>query len=47
MKLEFVQHLAADVVEVRKLHLGQDSEATFGQDFKLRFSRNTDVWLRF
>ena len=29
-----------------RLNLGQDSEARFGQDFKLKFSRNTGVWLR-
>ena len=35
------------LVEVTKLNLGQDSEARFGQDIKLKFSRDTDVWLRF
>ena len=25
---------------------GQDSEARFGQDFKFKFSRDADVWLR-
>ena len=33
MKLDFVQHFAAD--EVMKLNLGRDSEARFGQDFEL------------
>ena len=35
------------LVEVRKLNLGQYSEARFGQDFNLRFCRDADVWLRF
>ena len=35
------------LVEVTKLNLGQDSEARFGQDFKFKFSRDTDVGLRF
>ena len=26
---------------------GQDSEARFGQNFKFKFSRDADVWLRF
>ena len=30
-----------------KLNLGRDSEARFGQDLKFKFSRDTDVWLRF
>ena len=50
MELKFGQYFAADVfVEVTKLNLGQDSEpeGRFGQDFKLKFSRDTDVWLRF
>ena len=48
MKLKFGQYFAADVfVEVTKLNLGQDSEGRFGQDFKLKFSRDTDVCLRF
>ena len=33
------------MVEVTKLNLGQYSEARFGQDFNLRFSRDADVWL--
>ena len=33
LKLEFVQHFAADV-KVIKLNLGRDSEARFGQDFE-------------
>ena len=28
-------------------NLGRDSEARFGEDFKFKFSRDTDVWLRF
>ena len=32
------------LVEVTKLNLGQDSEARYGQDFKFKFSRDTDVW---
>ena len=28
---------------VTKLNLGQDYEARFGQDFKLKFSQNADV----
>ena len=43
-KLKFGQYFAA--AEATKLNLGQDSEARFGQDFKLKFSRNTGVWLR-
>ena len=35
------------LVEVTKWNLGQYSEARFGQDFYFRFSRDTDVWLRF
>ena len=35
------------VNEVKKLNFDQDSAARFGQDFKFRFSRDTDVWLRF
>ena len=35
------------LVEVTKLNLGQDSEARFGQDFKFKLSRDTDVGLRF
>ena len=35
------------LVVVTKLNLGQDSEAKFGQDFKFKFSRDADVWLRF
>ena len=34
-------------VKVTKLNLGQDSEVRFGQDFKFKFSRDADVWLRF
>ena len=30
-----------------KLNLGRGSEPRFGQDFKFKFSRNADVWLRF
>ena len=30
-----------------KFNLGQDSEAMFGQDFKLKYSGDADVWLRF
>ena len=29
------------------MNLGQDYEARFGQDFKFKFSRDADVWLRF
>ena len=47
MKLNFGQYFAADFVEVTKLNLGQDHEAKFGQDFKFKFSRDADVWLRF
>ena len=36
-----------DLVEVTTLNLGQFSEARFGQDFNLRFSRDADAWLRF
>ena len=32
---------------VTKFNLGQDSEARFGQDFKFKFSRDTDVGLTF
>ena len=28
------------------MNLGQDSEPRFGQDFKFKFSRDADVWLR-
>ena len=35
------------LVKVTKLNLGQYSEARFGQDFYLRFSRDADVSLRF
>ena len=50
MKLKFGQYFAADVwlrLRMTKLNLGQYSEAWFGQDFNLRFSRDADVWLRF
>ena len=45
LKLKFGQYFAADV-EVTKLNLGQDSEVRFGQDFKFKFSRDADVWLK-
>ena len=35
------------LVEITKLNLGQYSKAMFGQDFKFKFSRDADVWLRF
>ena len=56
LKLKFRRHFEAEVwsvfcccclVEVTKLNLGQYYEARFGQDFKFKFSRDTDVWLRF
>ena len=31
------------MVEVTSSNPGQDSEARFGQDFKFKFSRDTDV----
>ena len=34
------------LVEVTKLNLGQDYEARFGQDFKFKFSRDTDEILK-
>ena len=35
------------LVEVTKLNLGYDDyEAMFGKDFKFKFSRDADVWLR-
>ena len=37
----------SSLFEVRKLDLGQDCEARFGQDFNFMFSRVADVWLRF
>ena len=43
----FGQYFAADVFEVTKLDLGRDYEPRFGQDFKFKFSRDTDVWLEF
>ena len=43
MKPNFGQYFAAVVL----LNLGQDYEARFGQDFKFKFSRDADVWLRF
>ena len=50
MKLEFGQFFllmfCRGYVE-SKLNLGRDSEARFGQDFKLKFSGDDDVWLRF
>ena len=30
---------------VTKLNLGQDYEARFSQNFKIKFSRDADVWL--
>ena len=56
MKLKFGPYFAANVWLrfglvwfdlVTKFDLGRDSEARFGQDFKFKFSRDTDVWLRF
>ena len=44
-KLKFGLYFAA--AEATKLNLGQDSEARFGQDFKFKFSRDTDVGLKF
>ena len=44
LKLKFGQYFAADVwfrLRIRIL------EARFGQDFKFKFSRDADVWLRF
>ena len=35
------------IIEVAKLNLGQYSEGRFGQDFKFKFSRDTDVGLIF
>ena len=35
------------MVEITKLNLGQDYEARYGQDFKFKFSRDADAWLRF
>ena len=36
------------LVEVTKLNPGYDDyEAMFGKDFKFKFSRDADVWLRF
>ena len=55
LKLKFSRDFEAEVgqyfatgclVEVAKLNLGQDYEARFGQDFKFKFSRYADVWLR-
>ena len=46
MKLKFGQYYAADVdalVEVMNLNLGRDFEATFDQDFEVKFCRNADV----
>ena len=37
---------AEGLVKILKLNL-QYSEARFGQDPKLKFCRNADVWLRF
>ena len=34
-------------VEVMKLNLGRDFEARFGQDLKLKFYGEANVWLRF
>ena len=51
--MKFRQNFEAEVwlvfccqclVDVTKLNLGQDSEASFGQDFKFK---DADVWLRF
>ena len=56
LKLKFRQDFEAEVwslfyywclVVVTKFNLGQDSEAMFGQDFKLKYSGDADVWLRF
>ena len=45
MKLKFGWYFAADFwLTFTKLILGQDSEASFGQDFKFK---DADVWLRF
>ena len=55
LKLKFRQDFEVEVwsvfccwclVEVTKLNLGQDSEARFGQDFKFKFSRDTDEVLK-
>ena len=35
------------LVEVTEFNLGQDSKARLGQDFKFKFCRDADVWLRF
>ena len=43
MELTFGQYFAADVWLGTKLNLGQDYEARFGQDLKLKFSRDADV----
>ena len=50
--LKFSRDFEAEVwsvflVEVTKLNLDQDYQARFGQDFKFKFSRDADVWLRF
>ena len=47
MKLEFVQHFAADVlVEVRKLNLGQDLKLGLVKILNFMLSGDADVWLR-
>ena len=44
MMLKFGQYFAVDVF---LLNLRQDYEARFGQDFKFKFSQDTDVWFGF
>ena len=35
------------LIEIMKIILGRDSQATFGQDFEVKvYSRNADIWLR-
>ena len=43
MRLKFGWYFGC-LVDVTKLNLGQDSEASFGQDIKFK---DADVWLRF
>ena len=43
----FGLYFAADVFEVTMLNLDRDYEASFGQDFKFMFGRDTDICLRF
>ena len=56
LKLRFRRDFEAEVwsvfccwclVEVKKLNLVHYSEASFGQDFKFMFGRDTDICLRF